>query len=232
KTRYREFLKESDEKDFRTRLEVVEEFLAACQQFDQQERGRMIDFLQELALVSGVDEWESNEDALTLMTCHSAKGLEFDSIFLIGLEEGLLPHATALESESELEEERRLCYVAMTRARKKLTLTAAEKRTVHGDGAFNDRRRVSRFVDEIPSDRLVSMRKKGSAATRRVPAAQRVEAGGLKMGVRVRHPKFGRGLVLYTTGSGKNLRARIRFEAGKVGTFLVNKTPLETLEKP
>ena len=230
KTRYREFLKESDEKDFRTRLEVVEEFLAACRQFDQEKRGRVIDFLQELALVSGVDEWESNEDALTLMTCHSAKGLEFDSIYLIGLEEGLLPHGTALDSDTQLEEERRLCYVAMTRARKKLTLTAAAKRTVHGDGAYNDRRTVSRFVGEIPRDRLVSVRGRQRAPTRSAPAAQRVEAGALKMGARVRHAKFGRGLVLYTTGSGKNLRARIRFEAGRVGTFLVDKTPLENLE--
>ena len=133
RTQYRQYVQQSDEKEFRDRIEIVDEFVASCQKFDATRSGGLVEFLQDLSLVSSVDEWAAEEEVVTLMTCHSAKGLEFDSVYLIGLEEGLLPHATALDSDAQLEEERRLCYVAMTRARRKLTLTAAEARNVYGD---------------------------------------------------------------------------------------------------
>ncbi len=228
RAQYREFVRASDEKDFRSRLEIVDEFVAACQEFDARKGGSVLDFLQELALFTEVDEWNSKTPSVTLMTCHSAKGLEFDSVYLIGLEEGLLPHAMSRDSERGLEEERRLCYVAMTRARKRLTLAAAESRTLYG---LTDQREISRFVREIPPAQLqVVARDAKVARVERAPAASGVE-GQLKLGMHVFHPKFGQGYVAYTSGTGENQRARIRFKTGRSGTFLVSKTPLSVVEE-
>ena len=129
---YREYVERSDEKDARSRIEIVEEFLASCREFDASGAGGLDDFLQKLALSSEIDDWRSGTPAVTLMTCHSAKGLEFDHVYLLGLEEGLMPHRHGLDDVRDLEEERRLCYVAMTRARTTLTLTAAKTRVVYG----------------------------------------------------------------------------------------------------
>jgi DNA helicase-2/ATP-dependent DNA helicase PcrA len=238
-TNYREYLRQSDEKDFRTRLETVDEFLSACAQFDGQQSGGVAEFLQDLALFSDADELGGREGAVTLLTCHSAKGLEFDTVFLIGLEEGSLPHITA-ESDREIEEERRLCYVAMTRARKRLTLTAAQSRMMHGT---REDRAVSRFVREI-GGQLQRLRNepRETPAGRPSPAkrpgvgqppdaaADAVAEGAMKTGTTVRHPKFGRGYVMYTTGSGDKLRARIRFDSGRVAMFMVSQSPLLIVE--
>ncbi len=246
-TNYREYLRQSDEKDFRTRLETVDEFLSACAQFDGQQKGGVAEFLQDLALYSEADELAVREGAVTLLTCHSAKGLEFDTVFLIGLEEGLLPHVTA-ESEREIEEERRLCYVAMTRARKNLTLAAAQSRMMHGT---REDRGVSRFIREIGAQ-LQPVRKapretpaaKPSLANRpaigiEAPAAEPLAEPGMetvperpmKTGTAVYHPKFGRGVVQYTAGSGDKMRAIIRFDSGRQATFMVSQSPLQIVAK-
>jgi DNA helicase-2/ATP-dependent DNA helicase PcrA len=180
--------------------------------------------------MSDVDSYDPETPAVTLLTCHSAKGLEFDHVFLIGLEEGLLPHASALDDDREVEEERRLCYVAMTRARKRLTLTSARERVLYGE---RQKRTRSRFLDEIPESQL---RVVGAEATVKTPPRKRradapkVEAGHVKMGTRVRHAKFGSGTVMYTMGTGKKLRARIRFDTGRTRDFMVSVAPLEILE--
>lgn len=227
-TSYREFVEKSDEKDFRTRLEVVDEFASACAQFDEKGSGGLHGFLQELSLATDTDGFEPGAPAAALITCHSAKGLEFEHVFLIGLEEGFLPHAIALDSDEDIGEERRLCYVAMTRARKTLTLSAAESRLVYGE---RKDRAVSRFVDEISHERLV---RTGSAELVRAGAgetdARRADASKLKMGTRVRHAKFGTGVVMYTSGTGSKLKVRIRFERGMPRQFMVSATPLEILE--
>ena len=241
--KYREYLQQSDEKDFRSRIETVDEFLSACAQFDGQQAGGVAEFLQDLALYSDADELADREGAVTLLTCHSAKGLEFDTVFLIGLEEGLLPHVTA-ESDREVEEERRLCYVAMTRARKKLTLTAAQSRMMHG---AREDRAVSRFVREIggqlerlrkepretPAGKPALAKRPAAAGPAKLAAGQPPEAaaeGSVRMGTRVHHPKFGRGYVMYTTGSGGKQRARIRFDSGRVAMFMVSQSPLQIIE--
>lgn len=230
-TQYREYVKRSDERDFRTGLEIVEEFLSACAKFDEEKRGDLRLFLQELALVSQVDELDPNAPAVKLLTCHSAKGLEFDNVYLIGLEEGFLPHASALESDAEVEEERRLCYVAMTRARDRLTLTFARSRMVFG---ARSRRAPSRFLDEIPGNliehagRTRPKREDRSAHPSARPGA---DPAALKMGTRVRHAQFGTGIVMYTKGTGKKMRARIRFQTGRTREFLVTLAPLEILER-
>ena len=255
--RYREFVQASDEKDSRARLEVVDEFIVACGEFDKKKRGHLPEFLQDLALYAEADDLDERVPALTLMTCHGAKGLEFDSIYLIGFEEGLLPHVMSSDSERELEEERRLCYVAMTRARRKLTLTASESRSLYGEAS--DMREVSRFMRELPLDRILRVRKREAkapvpAVRRPVPprgfSAERVaaaplspgsstdqgsdaaqEENGLQHGTLVRHASFGEGWVMYTQGSGKNMKAKIRFKTGRVATFLVSHTPLEILKE-
>ena len=229
KTQYRDYVAASDEKDFKSRLEIVDEFVSACCDFDQNDTGGVLEFLQELSLLSDVDSLDEELPAVTLMTCHSAKGLEFDCVFLIGLEEGLLPHSSSLYEEDEIEEERRLCYVAMTRARKQLYLAAASSRLIYGE----DRRfRPSRFISEIPKGLLVrsSSRISGGVAVPRQQVS-RDESAKIKSGTRVRHATFGTGYVLYTKGKGSKMRAKICFDAGRSREFLIEKAPLEILEK-
>jgi DNA helicase-2/ATP-dependent DNA helicase PcrA len=153
---YRDHVSKSDEKDMRDRMEIVDEFVSACESFDERREARgsdgqpiapVLEFLQELSLFAETDAADSNITPVTLMTIHAAKGLEFDSVYLTGLEEGLLPHAASSESEDGLEEERRLCYVAMTRARKRLTLSFSDRRLVYGEWRDCE---ISRFVREIP----------------------------------------------------------------------------------
>ncbi len=228
-TEYRAYVQADDAKTFRDRLEIVDEFISACAHFDENGGAGLAAFLQDLALQTDSDGWDPESPAVTLMTCHNAKGLEFDHVFLVGLEEGLLPHGSALDSDLEIEEERRLCYVAMTRARETLTLTAAQARTMYGE--YRDRE-PSRFLDEIPTNRiaLVGGAKEAQApAPTPRPAVPKADSGQLKTGTRVRHARFGPGTVLYTKGTGKKLRARIRFQTGRVRDFSVANTPLEII---
>ncbi|MBX7257266.1 MAG: UvrD-helicase domain-containing protein [Candidatus Hydrogenedentes bacterium] len=230
KTGYREHVAASDEKDAKARVELIDEFLSACVEYDERKGGDLLSFLQDLALISDVDTWDANTPAVTLVTCHSAKGLEFDHVFLIGLEEGLLPHASAKESAREIEEERRLCYVAMTRARDSLVLSSARRRLLYGE---HGNREVSRFVAEIGHDRLTFVRPRGDDDPRVVrarPDAPRTEPGRLKMGVKVWHAQFGKGVVMYTSGSGNKQRAHIRFQTGRSRDFMVSAAPLKILD--
>jgi DNA helicase-2/ATP-dependent DNA helicase PcrA len=230
KTAYRDYVRNTDARDFRTGLETIEEFLAACTSFDRRGSGALHEFLQEAALLTDVDEWDAGSPAVALMTFHGAKGLEFDHVFLVGLEEGVLPHASALSSELELEEERRLCYVAMTRARKTLMLVAAKTRSVHGEYRTAG---LSRFVEDLLHEKVVQpcLAKDGWTTS---PVAGlstgRLDPQQLKMGTQVRHAKFGAGTVMYTTGSGPKLRARIRFHTGRTRDFMVSVAPLEIME--
>lgn len=235
---YREYLQDAFESDNRARREIVDEFLSGCAQFDEQETGRLPDFLNNLALMTDIDEWDPNVGAVTLMTCHSAKGLEFDEVFLIGLEEGLLPHAAAVESQRELEEERRLCYVAMTRARKWLTLAAADRRMIAGE--WHDCR-PSRFLAEMACETFARVPRPAglhSAASKPAAGGCRVptkgprlerEEGAFRTGTRVRHAKFGLGVIQYTQGTGPKQRVRVRFETGRVLTLVTGIAPLEVL---
>ena len=156
KIKYRDHVAKSDEKDLRDRMEIVDEFVSACESFDERREARgtdgtniapVLEYLQELSLFAESDAAEAGVVPVTLMTIHAAKGLEFDSVYLTGLEEGLLPHAMSSESKDGLEEERRLCYVAMTRARKRLTLSLSDRRLVYGEWRDCE---TSRFVREIP----------------------------------------------------------------------------------
>ena len=153
------------------------------------------------------------------MTLHSAKGLEFPVVFVSGMEEGLFPHSRSSEDPGKLEEERRLCYVGMTRAERKLCLTYAESRRLYGG---SDRYSTpSRFLRELPPDRVEEVRLRGrvSRPGLRVPPRRRAgfepirdETNGLRLGQRVQHPKFGEGVVLTYEGQGTHARVQVNFE--------------------
>ena len=185
-------------------------------------------FLALAALEAGDTQADDAEDAVQLMTLHSAKGLEFPLVFLVGAEEGLFPHSLSVQDPSRLEEERRLCYVGLTRAKQRLFVCHAESRRFRGseESPF-----PSRFLREIPAELVVEVRGGGvsrssssswgrsafpSAAAQRPTAtmASQTEtgAGGFRLGQRVLHPKFGEGVVLNSEGRGAAARIQINFQ--------------------
>ena len=156
---YRASLEEEGEVEAQTRLENIEELVNKAAAYEAAaEEPSLGAFLEEVALVADVDAMEDTDDRVTLMTLHSAKGLEFDNVWMCGMEDGLFPSMMAINSRdpvSAIEEERRLCYVGITRARKRLTLTAARQRMVNGETRWH---KISRFVDEIPEEELEASR--------------------------------------------------------------------------
>jgi DNA helicase-2/ATP-dependent DNA helicase PcrA len=155
------------------------------------------------------------------MTLHSAKGLEFDNVFIVGLEEGLFPHQHSSQEVSQLEEERRLCYVGITRARQRLTLTYAQHRRLHGAEYYP---RPSRFLSELPAELLSEVRLGGSVSLPAFSAAPKKMADGgegqFRLGQRVLHARFGEGVVLGLEGYGAHARVQVNF-AGAGSKWLV-----------
>jgi DNA helicase-2/ATP-dependent DNA helicase PcrA len=144
---YENYIKDGTEEG-ESRWENVRELFSALERYKELGAKEGIQaFLEDVALVSDVDGWEETSEAVTLMTLHAAKGLEFDTVFMVGMEEGLLPHSRSLSDESEMEEERRLCYVGMTRAKRNLYLTCARTRRIFGSTQSNSE---SRFISDIP----------------------------------------------------------------------------------
>jgi DNA helicase-2/ATP-dependent DNA helicase PcrA len=169
------------------------------------------------------------------MTVHSAKGLEFPIVFVVGMEEGVFPHSASMRDESGVEEERRLCYVAMTRAMEKLTLTCASERFRFGSRTYGV---PSRFLKEIPSHVLASARPRGSSSASAAKASdpgldysyaqsEGGESPELAPGLVVRHPIFGRGSILAVLGSGPSQKLRIQFDRAGVKTLVVRFANLE-----
>ena len=151
-TGMRRELESSKTLEAEVRLENLEEFKSITKNFEENNGVISLEeFLLEISLVSDMEEHKNNNDVVTLMTIHSAKGLEFDHVFIIGLEEGLFPHSNCLDSPDEIEEERRLCYVAVTRAKKTLTLVNAQRRMLYGNTNCNP---PSRFISEISDEYL------------------------------------------------------------------------------
>ena len=172
------------------------------------------DFLSHAALEAGEGQGDLDQDCVQLMTMHSAKGLEFPLVFLAGLEDGLFPHMMSLEEPGRLEEERRLCYVGVTRAMKQLYLTYAESRRINGSETFN---RPSRFIGEMPEEVIKEVRpQKVVVYPRSAPSqiANEVVGTGLKIGQRVSHQKFGEGIILNYEGEGSSARVQVNFSEG------------------
>jgi DNA helicase-2/ATP-dependent DNA helicase PcrA len=211
------FKKEKGEKGL-ARVENLEELVSAARQFEFDEDEGLDDlsaFLAHAALEAGEGQADDYADAVQLMTLHTAKGLEFPLVFLVGMEEGLFPHQLSIEEPGRLEEERRLAYVGMTRAMKQLYLTHAEVRRLYGDEKYT---RPSRFIGEIPAEYLEEVRLRGGVSQpvfRREPAyggAAQESESGLQLGQQVMHPKFGPGTVLQCEGSGAQTRVQVNFD--------------------
>ncbi len=198
-------------------------------------------FLESVALVADADKVDPASGAVTLMTLHAAKGLEFPAVAMVGLEDGLLPHSRARESEAELEEERRLCFVGITRAMHRLLMTSARRRTHRG---VSERTIPSQFLDELPREHMaVSDQSEsfdpawdddpwGAPAVRTRSGGRKAIAtagGEIETGARVRHPHFGEGAVLSITRAGPNTRAQIRFSSAGVKTLVLRYANLERL---
>lgn len=203
--------KEKGEKG-QARVENLTELVVAGKQFQTEdgELSPLQQFLDKAALDAGDAQADEHEDSVQMMTLHSAKGLEFPLVFLAGMEENLFPHRMSLEESGRLEEERRLCYVGITRAMVKLVITYAETRRMHGSENFNS---PSRFIREIPAELLREVRLH-SAISRPVSSLAQVEVPdtGLSLGQRVYHQIFGEGVVLNFEGRGGNARVEVNFD--------------------
>ena len=190
-------LEETNSLESEIRLENLEEFKSITLAFEERGIYNLDEFLENISLVSDMKEYKEVENGVTLMTLHSAKGLEFNNVFLVGMEEGIFPHSRCYETPSEVEEERRLCYVGITRARKKLYLLNAKKRTLYGKTTMN---MPSRFIDEISEDLVESNIQK----TPQINVGNMYESGrndDLNVGDRVNHEKYGAGVVVKIDGS-------------------------------
>ncbi|MEC1669767.1 MULTISPECIES: DNA helicase PcrA [Bacillus] len=231
KTEYREMLKAEKSIEAQSRLENIDEFLSVTKNFEQKSEDKtLVAFLTDLALIADIDQLDQKEeesggtDAITLMTLHAAKGLEFPVVFLMGLEEGVFPHSRSLMEEAEMEEERRLAYVGITRAEQELYLTNAKMRTLFGRTNMNPE---SRFIGEIPDDLLENLNEKKET---RAPSARKMQprrgpvsrpvsyaskTGGdtlsWAVGDKAGHKKWGTGTVVSVKGEGEGTELDIAF---------------------
>ena len=211
------FKKEKGEKGL-ARIENLEELVKAASEFEVgddeelKEMNTMQAFLAHAALESGETQAGDKSNCVHLMTLHSAKGLEFPSIYLVGMEEGLFPHQRSSNDLKQLEEERRLCYVGITRAKKTLTLTYTQHRRLHGSDYYPQ---PSRFINEIPAELLCEIRLGGSVTEslfRNEETKPSGKDGQLTLGQRVSHAKFGEGVILNLEGNGSHMRIQVNFE--------------------
>ncbi|WP_158965587.1 DNA helicase II [Paraglaciecola sp. L3A3] len=201
------------------RIENLEELVTACKQFVVPEEADNMTplsaFLAHASLESGETQADSHQDAVQMMTIHSSKGLEFPLVFLVGVEEGMFPSQMSNDEPGKIEEERRLCYVGMTRAMQKLYITYAENRRVYGQDKYHT---PSRFIKEIPAECIEEVRLRTTISR---PVQNRFtattghtafESTGFQLGERVCHPKFAEGTVLNYEGSGEHARVQINFD--------------------
>ncbi|HEY5600377.1 MAG TPA: 3'-5' exonuclease, partial [Candidatus Manganitrophaceae bacterium] len=237
---YFDLLKKEFGTESEGRIENVLEFISAADAFEvapfpdeapdgagdaPAQRTGLKDFLDQIALVTNGDEQGAPEGGVTLMTLHSAKGLEFPVVFLVGMEEGLFPHSRSLTDLREMEEERRLCYVGMTRAKERLYLVSATRRRLYGSSQWNA---PSRFLGELPSESIsvAAIRSSHPASLGRSAPAwgiknkrdepvysdiEESEAGEYPVGATVRHPLFGIGKVRKVEGEGEETKVTVAF---------------------
>ena len=215
------------------RAENLDELVSAARGFapETSELPPLEAFLAHAALESGEGQADAWEDCVQMMTLHTAKGLEFPVVFMSGMEEGLFPHQRSLNDLEGLEEERRLCYVGMTRAMRQLYLTCAEQRRLHGVDSYGQ---ASRFIREVPEELLEEVRPRVQvsrpvAVGRFRAVAEEPAAGGVRLGARVRHGKFGEGVILNVEGAGPQARVQVSFERQGTKWLMVQYANLEPL---
>ena len=252
---YAAALEEEKKEDNRDRLENLREFISVAKNFDdgaaEGENG-LADFLAQIALISDVDQTEQSDGTVTLMTFHAAKGLEFPAVFMAGMEEGLFPHSRTLLDDTEIEEERRTCYVGITRAERRLYLTYARQRTIYGRTEMS---RPSRFLAEIPEElvehkeadffggadlrapsNIWSERSTRTERKRYMPPPQHTAADGsvirpdtsaaFQAGDAVRHSKWGDGRIVAISGSGEDAELSIAFPGEGIKKFVQKYAPI------
>jgi DNA helicase-2/ATP-dependent DNA helicase PcrA len=252
---YRRMLQNSTDSEDQERLANIEELITAAKQFAEEDDTRTLaDFLENITLASDVDGWDENQDCISIMTLHSAKGLEFPVVYMAAVEQGLLPHERSLAKDEELEEERRLAFVGMTRAKQELYLTHARLREYRGQTLYAV---PSMFLDELPADATESLDlsakpgagqqaintwRSGNAAAsegwhdagipmrRSLDHAQETvpptRAGDFAEGMIVRHEAYGQGRVTAVSGFGALRKIKVRFAAAGERTFLADKARL------
>lgn len=239
-TGYRAELEASEDPQDESRLENLNELISVASEFEEANpEGTLVEFLEQVSLVADADqipEADGGQGVVTLMTLHTAKGLEFPVVFLTAMEDGVFPHIRSLGEPKELEEERRLAYVGITRAQKRLYLTRAAVRSSWGSPSFNP---ASRFVNEVPVQlldwRTPPEKSAWSAATRREPAQAAAPKKGartvptLAPGDRVTHDAFGLGTVVSVDGVAEKTKVKIDFGSGGEKTLLLAYAPLEKL---
>ncbi|ABO50858.1 ATP-dependent DNA helicase PcrA [Desulforamulus reducens MI-1] len=246
RTGYKAELELENTVEARTRLENLQEFLTVTKEYDKQqgeETGGLADFLSTISLVTDLDRHDPQADQITLMTLHSAKGLEYPVVFLTGMEEGVFPHSRALYDEEELEEERRLAYVGITRAEEELYITHCWERTLFGRTNMNAK---SRFLEEIPLELTVGQspvkklaagsgliksslfNKTGTIATQ-APAAPAAVPKSYLLGDKVRHAKWGDGVIVKVKGNGGNAEITVAFPEMGLKTLIAQYAPLEKI---
>ncbi|SVJ57835.1 DNA-dependent helicase II [Klebsiella pneumoniae] len=222
------------------RVENLEELVSAARAFENSEEEEDLTplqaFLSHASLEAGETQADAHEDSVQLMTLHSAKGLEFPLVFLVGMEEGLFPHKMSLEESGRLEEERRLAYVGVTRAMQRLVLTYAETRRLYGSETYN---KVSRFIREIPPALIQEVRL-SNTVSRPYGGTSRSAGGNLfsgagvpetpfSLGQRVRHALFGEGTILNFEGAGAQARVQVNFESEGSKWLMLGYAKLEAL---
>ncbi len=248
---YRRMLKDSTDTEDAERLANIEELITAAKQFSEEDANRTVaDFLENVTLASDVDGWNEEQDTVSVMTMHAAKGLEFPVVYLAALEQGILPHERSLTKDEEVEEERRLAFVGMTRAREELYLTHARLREFRGQTLYAV---PSMFLEELPQERVQTIDLSAAAAGTRhamdawrgggpaaeqgwidagvAPRSKKEEGGGgaYREGMLVEHATYGRGRITAVSGHGALAKVKIRFGSAGERTFLANKVQLKVV---
>lgn len=241
-TGYIDQLEKEGTVEARTRIENIKDFLSVALAFEEKNPdGTLEDFLASVSLLSDVDKTTDEDNVISMMTVHSAKGLEFPIVFLVGMEEGLFPISRSMESQEELEEERRLCYVAVTRAEEQLFITSAKARTIYGRTDFT---LPSSFLAEmgdtieIDESEMVKVQPSNNVEeTKRTiefnkdnfirkPVKRREENIDISIGTKVRHQKFGEGMIVSIEDSKGDKKIRIAFDGGGIKTLMLSMAPI------
>ena len=237
-TGYMQELKDENTIEATTRIENLGEFISVAMEFENNSEIKTLEeFLGNISLSSDLDNLEDDENTVTLMTLHSAKGLEFPVVFMVGMEDGIFPGSRSLMEDGEIEEERRLCYVGITRAKEELYLTHASMRTLYGRTNVNP---MSRFIDQIPEELLdiddnvesfgnshmISFREPKEKKVEKKPANE-VESSKVKPGTKVKHNKFGTGTVISIKGTGDEAELTIAFDQKGIKKLVLGFSPIE-----
>jgi len=256
---YRQMLKDSRDEEDQERLANIEELITAAKQFSEEDSSRTVgDFLENITLASDVDGWDERQDCVSVMTLHAAKGLEFPVVFIAAVEQGILPHERSLAKEDQLEEERRLAFVGITRAKEECYLTHGRMREFRGQTLYAI---PSGFLEELPADAVEEIDLSVSAAGRQqaldewrgggkaaepgwedagvrpkakaepIAPATNHDGDGFAAGVMVHHPKFGNGRITEVSGYGAMRRAKVRFASGGEKTLVLQHAKLTILRK-